>query len=201
MGEVRTPIKKTSIEKKNKIIQKGFKLMCKEGYHNVTCVDIAKYSNVSTGIIYQYFKDKRDIFIEGVKSYSSKIMFPMTKTLTEAKITKDNLKETITVMIDSYIKTHTLSKKAHKELSAMSCLDEEIANIFTTNEMMMTESILKILKDNHIETKNQKERIHIIIGLIDNYCHELVYHKHKNIDYKAMKEEVINMTEVLLIKK
>ena len=101
MGEVRAPIKRTSIEKRNKIIYNGFKLMCKKGYHNVTCVDIAKYSNVSTGIIYQYFKDKRDIFLEGVKNYSSEIMFPMTNTLTETKITKDNFKEIITVMIDS----------------------------------------------------------------------------------------------------
>ena len=201
MREVRAPIKKTSIEKRNKIIYKGFKLMCKKGYHNVTCVDIAKYSNVSTGIIYQYFKDKRDIFLEGVKNYSSEIMFPMTNTLTETKITKDNFKEIITVMIDSYIKTHVLSKKAHKELSAMGYLDKEIANIFRTNEMMMTESVFKVLKDNHIEVTNSKERIHILMGLIDNYCHELVYHKHKNIDYKVMKEEVINMIEMFLIKK
>ena len=63
MGQIREPIKKSSIEKKNKIIEKGFELMCTKGYHNVTCVDIAKYAGVSTGIIYQYFKDKRDIFI------------------------------------------------------------------------------------------------------------------------------------------
>lgn len=199
MGKIRTPIKKTSIEKKNKIIKKGFKLFCKEGYHNVTCVDIAKYSNVSTGIIYQYFNDKRDIFIEGIKNYSNKIMFPMTKTLTETKINKENLNETITKIIDNYIKRHTLSKKAHQELSAMSCLDEEIESIFKKNEMQMTENILKILKENNINTKNQKEKIHIVIGLIDNYCHELIYHKHPNINYKAMKEEVINITTTLLI--
>ena len=78
MGQIREPIKKSSIEKKNKIIEKGFELMCTKGYHNVTCVDIAKYAGVSTGIIYQYFKDKRDIFIEGVKDYSNKIMIRVT---------------------------------------------------------------------------------------------------------------------------
>ena len=64
MGEIRIPIKKSSIEKKERIIKLGFELMCLKGYHNVTCVDIAKYANVSTGIIYQYFKDKHDIFVE-----------------------------------------------------------------------------------------------------------------------------------------
>ena len=65
---------------------------------------------------------------------------------------------------------------------------------------MILDDILKILKENNINTKNQKEKIHIVIGLIDNYCHELVYHKHQNINYEAMKEEVINITTTLLIK-
>ena len=41
MGEIRNPIKKNSIEKKNKILEKGFTLMCEKGYHNVNSVDIA----------------------------------------------------------------------------------------------------------------------------------------------------------------
>lgn len=76
ISEIREPIKKSSIEKKEKIIKKGFELMCDKGYHNVSCVDIAKYVSVSTGIIYQYFKDKRDIFIAGTKEYVNNIMFP-----------------------------------------------------------------------------------------------------------------------------
>lgn len=47
MGNIREPIKKCSIEKKERIIKKGFELMCEKGYHNVNTVDIAKYSNVS----------------------------------------------------------------------------------------------------------------------------------------------------------
>ena len=66
--------------------------MCEKGYHNVNCVDIAKYAGVSTGIIYQYFTDKRDIFIEGVKNYSSNIMFPMIDILDNTKIIKINQK-------------------------------------------------------------------------------------------------------------
>ena len=38
--------------------------MCNKGYYNISTPDIAKEANVSTGIIYQYFNDKKDIFIE-----------------------------------------------------------------------------------------------------------------------------------------
>ena len=60
------PTQKRSIEKRNRIIEKGFKLMCEQGYYNTTMPDIAKYADVSVGIIYQYFNDNKDIFIEGV---------------------------------------------------------------------------------------------------------------------------------------
>ena len=63
MSETRIPTQKRSIEKRNKIIEKGFELMCNKGYHNVSTPDIANAANVSTGIIYQYFNDKKYIFI------------------------------------------------------------------------------------------------------------------------------------------
>ena len=193
MGEIRNPIKKSSIEKKNKILEKGFTLMCEKGYHNVNSVDIAKYAGVSTGIIYQYFTDKRDIFIEGVKNYSSNIMFPMIDILDNTKIDKNNLEKILNIMIDSFIDTHKMSKKAHEELIAMSHIDDEINQIFKDNELKMNEKIVNTLKYNNFNVKNLNEKVHIIIGLIDNFCHEIVYHAHKSLNYDEMKKEVINI--------
>ena len=40
--------------------------------------------------------------------------------------------------------------------------------------------------------------VHIAIGMIDNLCHEVVYHKHENVDYDKMTDIVIeNITELL----
>ena len=63
MSEIRIPTQERSKLKREKIIKKGFELMCNNGYFNTTTSDIAKYASVSTGIIYQYFNDKKDIFI------------------------------------------------------------------------------------------------------------------------------------------
>lgn len=193
MSEIREPIKKTSIAKKEKIIEKGFELMCNKGYHNVTCVDIARYAGVSTGIIYQYFKDKRDIFISGTKDYANKIMFPMLDIIVNKKIDKNNLKEILSKMIDSFIKTHTIKKEAHEELMAMTNLDDEIAKIFIESELRMTKQISEVLIKNGFDETNIEEKVHIAINMIDNYCHEVVYHKHKDLNYNAMKEEILNI--------
>ena len=91
MAEVRIPTQKRSIEKRNKIVEKGFELMCNNGYHKTNTSDIAEYAGVSTGIIYQYFNDKKEIFIEGVKNYSDNIMFPLLDIINKQNIVIDNI--------------------------------------------------------------------------------------------------------------
>jgi AcrR family transcriptional regulator len=193
MSDVRIPTQKRSIEKRNRIIEKGFELMCENGYYNTTIPDIAESADVSVGIIYQYFNDKKDIFIEGVKNYSNNIMYPMINILKTRQIKINNLKSVMENMIDNFIKTHTITKKAHEELMAMSHLDEDVANIFNNSELEMTKEIVSLLENNNIHIVNAREKVHIAVGLIDNLCHEIVYHKHESFDYNQMKEEVINI--------
>jgi AcrR family transcriptional regulator len=198
MSDVRMPTQKRSIEKRNRIIEKGFELMCENVYYNTTIPDIARSASVSVGIIYQYFNDKKDIFIEGVKNYSNNIMYPMLNILETREIKINDLKSVIESMIDNFIKTHTITKKAHEELMAMSYLDEDVANIFKNSELEMTEKIVSLLENNNIHIVNAREKVHIAIGLIDNLCHEIVYHKHESFDYNKMKEEVINIIVTIL---
>ena len=173
------------------IIEKGFELMCEKGFYNTTTTDIAEYAGVSTGIIYQYFNDKKEIFLEGVKNYSSHIMYPMVSVLETGEFDIEELDKILKDMMDKFIKSHTISKKAHEELMAMSHLDEDVSEVFKNSEIEMTEKLVELFKNNKINIKNLREKVHIIIGLIDNFCHEVVYHKHKNIDYSVMQEEVI----------
>ncbi len=198
MSEVRMPTQKRSIEKKEKIIEKGFELMCKNGYYNTNTNDIAKYAEVSTGIIYQYFNDKKEIFIEGVKNYSDNIMFPMLDVLKRKDKKFDNLEETLDEILDIFIKKHTLTKKAHEEMIALSHQDEDIAEIFLSKEITMTKQIVEVLKENGFECDNFLEKVHIIIGIVENYCHEIVYHKHSSLNYEMMKKEVITIITIML---
>ena len=61
---VRTPKQQRSIDKKNRIITAGYTLFAQKGYYNTNTAEIAKEAGVSTGIVYGYFHDKRDILVE-----------------------------------------------------------------------------------------------------------------------------------------
>ena len=154
MSEIRMPTQKRSIEKRNRIIEKGFELMCEQGYFNTTMPDISKYADVSVGIIYQYFNDKKDIFMEGVKQYSNHIMYPMISLLESEKIEIKNLENLLKNIIKKFIENHNISKKAHEELLAMSHLDDDVAKIFKDSEYEMTEKIVVLLENNNIYLQN-----------------------------------------------
>ncbi len=198
-SDIRKPIQKRSIEKKERIIHAGFDLICKKGYYNTNTAQIAKAAGVSTGIVYQYFRDKHDILIEGIKRYSDEIFYPMLN-IAQTKIDKNNLDSVIRNMINKFVENHKLSQSAHEEITSMTHSDEEIAEFFHEHELYMTNKIAKILIENGFNEKNLPEKVHISINLIDDLCHEIVYHKHKQINYDIMIDLVIN-TIVDLINK
>lgn len=193
MSETRMPVQKRSVEKRERIVRNGFELMCNNGYFNTTTSDIAKYVGVSTGIIYQYFNDKKEIFIEGFSKYSDDIMFPILDILKNSTIKLDNMEKLLNEMLNVFIEKHTLLKRAHEEILALAHLDEDIDKIFLEQEVEATRAVTNVLRENGIGGEGLEERVHIIIGIVENYCHEIVYHKHSILNYDVMKNEVINV--------
>ncbi len=163
--------------------------MCNKGYFNTTTPDIAKAAGISTGSVYQYFNDKHDIFIAGVKKYSERIMFPIIDVLNKSDF--DDLEFLTNMVIGEYIKCHNISLKAHEELLAMSHLDSEVFNVLKDAELMMTKKVASIFEDKGYQIDDVKEKLHVITNIIDNFCHEVVYHKHTELDYSVMRKVVI----------
>ena len=189
--EIREPVQKRSIEKKQNIIKYGFELICQKGYHNTNTAEIAKAAGVSTGIIYQYFNDKRDIFLQGIEQYSKSLLFPITEI--SLKTSKNfDLKTELNNVIKTSIKNHKISEAAHEEIYALQHSDPEVAEIFLNQEIEATNRLIEVLESINIKTDNIKEKAHLIVSLIDNLCHEIVYHKHTTMNYNAMTEIVID---------
>ena len=198
-SEIREPVQKRSIETKDKIIEAGFDLICHDGFYNTNTSKIAKKAGVSTGIVYQYFKDKRDIFLAGLDKYADDIFYPMID-MPDISLNKSNLPTIMKDMINKYINNHKLSQIAHEEITAMTHSDKDVAYYFHKKDMEMTKRFSNILIKNNFKINNMDEKVHIVIGLIDNLCHEIVYHKHKELDYDLMTDIVVNTIVDILTK-
>ncbi len=109
----------------------------------------------------------------------------------ETHFDKKDFDKILNNMIDNFVKSHKLSQTAHEEITAMSHSDKDVAQIFCDAEIEATENLSNLLISNGFNSTNIKEKSHIAINLIDDLCHEIVYHKHENMDYDVMKKIVV----------
>ncbi len=196
IDNIRKPKQQRAIKKKEKIIESGFNLICKNGYYNTNTAEIAQAAGVSTGIVYQYFKDKHDILIEGLEKYGDDIFFPILKNK-DILFEKKDFDKLLKQMINHYIDNHKISNIAHEEITSMIHSDKKVADYYYRKELEMTCSFKEILINNNFIEEKLYEKVHITLGLIDNLCHEIIYHKHEDMNYDDMTELVIQSIENL----
>ena len=105
---------------------------------------------------------------------------------------KKDFDKLIKNMINYYISNHKVSNIAHEEIMAMIHSDKKVAEYYYKRELEMTDSIKDILIANGFKEDSLHERVHIMMGLIDNLCHEIIYHKHSDMNYEVMTNIVID---------
>lgn len=195
--EIREPKQKRSIEKKNKIVQAGYELFCEKGYYNTNTAEIAKRAGVSTGIVYNYFIDKKAIFFAVLDNFSANItdtVFSDFKTIN----TNFNPEDAIRKIMDNTIEMHLSSRKAHEEMIAMSHLEDDVKEYFVKYEEILIQMLADALVARGYLISNPHEKLHIAYDMIENYCHEVLYFKHHCVNNSVMKELVVKTIVNLL---
>ena len=197
-NEVRQPRQERSIEKKNKIIEAGYQLFSEVGYYGTNTAEIAKRAGVSTGIVYGYFQDKRDILICVLEIYINKVFEPILKTFDKLSAPID-YQLLIPKVIDLTIKTHKKHAKMHEVLNSLASTDEAVNSSFIELEDQITIKIADRLSSLGVIIENPMEKIHFAMDIIQSFSHEYVFDKHEYIDYFIMRE-MVTQTVVGLFK-
>lgn len=186
---VREPQQERSIEKKNKIIQAGYELFSEVGYYSTNTAEIAKRAGVSTGIVYGYFLDKRDILLSVLQIYIEKISEPLYK-LMDVLTAPVSFDEVMPKIVDSVLKMHKENEKIHNTLHSLATSDETVNGEFMDLEGKITENIAIRLKNLGVTLDGLNERVHLAMNLIQSFAHEYVFDNHDYIDYKQMRKFV-----------
>ena len=189
---IRQPKQKRAIEKKNKIIDAGYQLFSEVGYYGTNTAEIAKRAGVSTGIVYGYFQDKRDILISVLEIYINKVFAPYFKMFEKISLPV-NFSEFISKIIDQTIKTHKNNRKIHEVLHALASTDEAVNSQFIALEDQITVKFTDKLLSLGLDIENALEKVHLAMDVIQSFSHEYVFDKHDYLDYIVMKDMVVEM--------
>ena len=188
---IREPKQKRSIEKKERIIAAGYKLFAEKGYFYTNTAEIAKEAGVSTGIVYGYFHDKRDILLEAMEIYVEKVFTPILELL--AGFTTLDIRKILSLSIDHVIEAHRTNAAMHTTLHSLFSEDETVDARFLALEEEMTKKISAKLVELGYTADNVYERVHTAIMVVQSIAHEEVYDHHNYIDYDKMRAIVLDM--------
>ena len=83
----------------------GYELFAEKGYFNTNTAEIAKRAGVSTGIVYGYFHDKRDILLEVLDIYIEDVFSPIL-VLFDNVDTGLNFNNLVPTILETVVKTH-----------------------------------------------------------------------------------------------
>lgn len=194
---IREPQQKRSIDKKSRIINAGFELFSEKGYHNTNTTEIANKAGVSTGTVYSYFKDKKDIYIASFENFLNIHLQPLVDDLANMPKPID-IRQFVDKCIEIFRNLYVNSKKTINELGAMQETDPEIMQHFACYEDMLLSAFVKALDSPNVNQKNLDEKMYLIYTLADVLGQECAFGYHKSIRLEILREEVTNMLTNLL---
>lgn len=195
--EIREPRQKRSMEKKQNIIKSGYKLFSHKGYYKTNTAEIAREADVSTGIVYSYFQDKKDILLEVIRLYISSLS-KQFQPLLSAPINKNNLPALIEQLIDISIASHTMDVEAHNEFMALSLLEKDIFKLFDDFENSMISEFYKLLAAAGFSERNLLEKVRISYGVVEQVCHDHIQRRRPREELDIAKSLAGRMIVALL---
>lgn len=194
--KTRIPRQKRAIEKKEKIIHACMELVCEKGFRSTTTVDIAKRAGVSTGIVYSYFQDKKDILLSGLSDMTAKMQRPLLETIRTYNDNEDLLRN-LDRLVDSFEKSHREYLKPHQEFASLSAIDPDFAKFTEQFEADTVQKCVEGLQARGTRLPHLREKVHLAYHLIETYCHEVTIYPNPEIDYTALRQEIMGCLERL----
>lgn len=198
MSEIRIPVQKRSLEKKARILNVGFELFCKKGYHRTNTIEIAKQSNISTGALYSYFNNKDEIFIAVFENYlrnSSILLFEQLDALPQPFCLTSFVKNWIRI----YSEIFASSNQALAQLRIVMAENDEINHHFCDFENEYVLGIVRIMNQNHFFSEHLPEKIYNSCILIDSLTREKSSCRHTGLDDTILENQVEQMIVSLLL--
>lgn len=195
---IREPRQKRSIEKKTKIIKAGLDLFCEKGFYHTNTVEIAKTAGVSTGTVYSYFKDKKDIYNASFEYFLDSYLRPLLDELKNLPKPVD-VQVLIDKCIDLFINLYVNSKQTINELGIMQESNPEIMQYFAAYEDMILTALVNAFDNPNITKRNLTEKMYLLYTLADILGQEYTFHYHQSINLDVLRKQITTMMMSLFI--
>lgn len=184
-----------TIENKQKLLIAADELFMIKGFYNTTSKEIAKYAEVSTGVFYNYFNNKTDIFLEIFRTTCSHSYNYLETLINELSIDNVDYKGLFINYIRNGIKASCKNSHLYDDLESLKKESPVVYQIYQYNNekmILLLKGFLKSLchEDNKI---NWDIKCQIILNTVQSNATAIVTIK----DIKQRNEYIDNLIYML----
>lgn len=172
MQKTRIPVQNRSIETKSRILEAGMRLFSQKGLHGTNSREIATEANVAIGSFYSYFEDKRDLFIELLKTHRINVMNILNE-YSSFGVTDQNQFDLIRRLIKTMWEAHGSTQELDQQADALRKTDPEIDAILKEQEEAGLNRIVSLLKliEPRLRVKNLEAAAFLIASIARDFFH------------------------------
>ncbi|MFC1728819.1 TetR/AcrR family transcriptional regulator [candidate division KSB1 bacterium] len=157
-------------KKRQKIIEAALQLFHEKGYKSVTTREIAASAGVSKGVLYDYFKNKQDLFYQTIReNMFKKLMYK--EAMEDTTVTPierfNNVKQMVTCHTDVRHKRFHMMFDFIVNCPDQQFIDEVFANLYTISRRYTSQIITDAFPQTVDNPKKAQLYSNIFIAFID----------------------------------
>ncbi len=188
-----------SIDTRNKILAVGMDLLLKKGFHKITTDDIAKEAGLSTGIIYHYFKDKKDILICALEAHADNIFSDVLNVYQKNSLeVGGSFEDFLRQVFNYFLEYHKRNWEVHEEMESLYHSDPDIALCLDNFWIKAFDMLTELLISKGFSEVHLRDNIRMILNYIECYCHTYMRPVNENLDQDYMLDKTIKIIMELL---
>lgn len=176
---------KTNPPGRIKIMKSFSLLMGKKEFHSITTAQIAGNANVTEGLIYKYFKDKKDLLYQVLNEHFFEFQAKIENRIANEKTYIEQLEVIIFSSLESYADNRIFSKILLLEVrNSPDFYDSGAYKMVRKYSRTMLEIIEKGIKNGELKPDIDAFTLRkVIIGAIEHAClGEIIFGKELDID-------------------
>lgn len=176
---------KTNPPGRIKIMKSFSKLMGEKDFHSITTAEIAGNANVTEGLIYKYFKDKKDLLYQVLNEHFFEFQAKIENRIANEKTCVEQLEVIIFTSLESYAENRIFSKILLLEVrNSLDFFDSCAYGRVRTYSRTILDIIEKGIAIGEIKADVDPYTLRkVILGAIEHAClGEIIFGKELDID-------------------
>jgi AcrR family transcriptional regulator len=186
-------VQKRAIETREKIIISALEMYTKKGYNKTTVDEIAANAEVSVGVAYRYFKNKKALLLSALEYCFENI------TVISGTSPADLIDKNLDKALKAFEKLHTDYRDLHEELEGLRHTDEDVRNLYDGFTKKAIREIYDSFPKKLKEKPHSMENLYIAIGIMEDYCHHYMNKDLSREELKYMRQRTVELTGYLLL--